>query len=204
MTSPVRVLNKNEVYLGGTFFNTRGKVRIANISVTPNPVAFGDTARQGDTQVMSQLIQTSPSGGSGVYKANPRTDQERFWTSELETRFRLQFCLPPLTYNMGQPSGITTNEPLLSREFIGIQYFVYAGGLLYRWNDASATFNDNGTATGGWSGLIATLAGNPRDATIFRDYLYFAYGASMEKMTASGGSEVVSAVSGAGALPVRS
>lgn len=202
MATPVPVIRRGEIYLGGTYFPAKGKVRVANISVTPNPIAFGDTSKQGDTQVMSQLIQTSVTAGLGIYKGNPRTDTERFWTSTSETRYRNQICLPPLTYVMGKPASISTQDPILTHEYQNIQYFVWAGGLLYRWNDASATFSDNGTVINGWSSLLATLSGNPTDACIFKDYLYFAEDTNTQKMVLSGGSESLSAVAGASNLLV--
>lgn len=196
---PVKsVVRANEIYLGGHRFPTKGRVRVANIAVTPNPISFGDASRQGDTQVMSQLISITAAGGSGVYRANPRTDIERFWTSTADTRFRLQIGLPPLTYTLGRPAALTSEDPLLSCEYANIQYVVFAGGKLYRWNDAAAIFNDNGTVTGGWSSLLATLTGNPTDAETFKDYLYFCYDTAMQKMVISGGVETISSVSGAG------
>jgi hypothetical protein len=194
---PVSVVKPNEIVINGYRFRTKGRVRIANIAVTPNPITYGDTSRQGDTQVMSQLISITASGGSGVYRANPRTDIERFWTSAAETRYRLQISLPPLTYTLGRPSALVTEDPLLSREYANSQYFVFSGGKLYRWNDIAASFNDNGTVTGGWSALIATLTGNPTDAEVFKDYLYFAYDTATQKMVVSGGVETLSSVSGA-------
>lgn len=194
---PERVVARNEIKVGGYRFKTRGRIRIANISVTPNPIAYGDTSRQGDTQVMSQLISVSSTGGSGIYKGNPRTEIERHWYSGADTRFRLLLCLPPLTYNMSRPAAITNEDPIMSREYNNTQYFIFNGGKLYRWNDVSATFNDNGTVTGGWSTLLATLTSNPTDSTIFRDYLYFAHDTATQKMTISGGLETLSSVTGA-------
>jgi len=138
----VPIVNPNEVHLGGTFFPIRGPVRVTNISVTPNPIIFGDTSRSGDSQVMSQLIQSSNIGGSGIYKANPRTDTERFWTSDLETRFRAILTLPPFVFSMGTPAGVT-DDLLLTFEYRSVQYFVF-GKNIYSWNDITKTFVSSG------------------------------------------------------------
>lgn len=195
--APNNVVRRGEILIGTTRLKVRGKIRIANISVTPNPLVLGDTIRQGDTQVMSQLIQITATGGSGIYRANSRTDLERFWTSGLETRYRLSMSLPPLTYSMGKPAGLTNQDVFVSRAYGGNQYVVFGGGKLYRWDDGTAIYNDNGTVVGGWSALIATLAGNPLDSRVFQGYMYFSFGTSTQKMTTSGGTEVVSAVPGA-------
>lgn len=152
-----------EVSLGGTAFPLRGPVRVQNISVTPNPVLFGDTSKQGDSQVMSQLIQSSNTGGSGVYKANPRTDTDRVWKSRAETRYRGILCLPPLVTSMGAPAGVTANCTM-SIEFGSSQYFAF-GNVIYRWNDASST----------WTAALHTPSTSPTDAIVYNGYLIVAW-----------------------------
>lgn len=171
----VNIQGKNEVYIGGTYFRTMGPVRITNISVTPNPVIFGDTQRQGDTQVMSQQIQSSNVGGSGIYKANPRIDIERFWKSRLETRYPGFLTLPPYTVNMGRPAGLTSEVLNDSQEFQDEQYFAFSNKV-YRWLDAVP----------GWSALERTLGGNPTDSIVFQSKLYYACGTTMESRTTGG------------------
>jgi hypothetical protein len=168
----VNVVGKNEVYIGGTYFRTVGPVRVTNISVTPNPVVFGDTQRAGDTQVMSQLIQASNVGGSGIYKANPRIDTERCWKSRAETRFPGFTTLPPYSFNMGRPAAITSEILMDSQEFQGEQYFVFSNKV-YRWLEATLS----------WSVLDRTLGSNPTDSIVFRGSLYYACGPTIEKRT---------------------
>lgn len=168
----INVVGKNEVYIGGTYFRTTGPVRVTNISVTPNPIVFGDTGRQGDTQVMSQLIQSSHVGGSGVYKANPRIDTERYWKSRAETRFSGFLTLPPLSFAMGRPAGLTSEVLMDSQEFNGEQYFVFSNKV-YRWLEATKS----------WSALDHTLGGNPTDSIIFQGKLYYACGTTIETRT---------------------
>lgn len=166
----VNILPKNEVKIGDTYFPTVGPVRVTNISVTPNPVIFGETSQQGDTQVLSQLVQESVTGGSGIYKGNPRTDAERSWKSRAETRYRGFICLPPEAVDMGVPSAITSEPLTLSIEFRNIQYFAFATKF-YSWLNATAA----------WSALARTLGSNPTDAIVFRNALYIACGTSLEK-----------------------
>jgi hypothetical protein len=101
----------NEIVLNGIRFPLKGPVRYANITVPPNPVAFGDSSKKGDTQSMSTQIQSSNTGGARIYRANSRTDTDRFWKSTCETRVREALTLPIRTTSMGKPSGLTT-EPV--------------------------------------------------------------------------------------------
>lgn len=160
----VAILDPNEIYLGGYYFPTAGPVRVTNITVTPNPVLFGDTSKAGDSQVMSSFVQSSNTGGSGVYKANPRTDIDRFWTSEADTRFRALFTLPPLTTDLGKPAGLTSEEVRACIDYRNEQYFAWANKV-YRWIEATST----------WSAEERTLSTSPTDCIVFADKLFFAY-----------------------------
>lgn len=60
----------NEVSLGGTYFPIKGSVRLTNVTVTQNPIVFGDTSHLTDTQVMSEFIQSHAMGGSGKYRGD--------------------------------------------------------------------------------------------------------------------------------------
>ncbi len=160
----VGVLDSDEIYLGGYYLPVAGPVRVTNITVTPNPVLFGDTSKQGDSQVMSSFVQSSNTGGSGIYKANPRTDVDRFWTSEADTRFRGLFTLPPLTTDMGKPTGLTSEEVTSCRDYRNEQYFAWANKV-YRWLDATST----------WSSLERTLTTTPTDTVVFNNLLLYAY-----------------------------
>jgi hypothetical protein len=171
----VAVLDDGEIYLGGYYFPISGPVRVTNITVTPNPVLFGDTAKAGDSQVMSSFVQSSNTGGSGVYKANPRTDIDRFWTSEADTRFRDLFTLPPLSVDMSKPSGLTSESVTSCLDFHNEQYFSWAN-LVYRWLDPTTA----------WSALERTLASAPSDVITFNDLLLYAYTTGYDYRTSAG------------------
>lgn len=172
---PVKVLDRDEIYLGGVSFPIAGPVRVTNITVTPNPVLFGDTTKQSDSQVMSSFIQSSNTGGAGVYKANARTDIDRFWTSAADTRFRDYFTLPPLVIDMGKPSGLTTQAATSSLDFHNEQYFTWANKV-YRWQDATSS----------WSALERTLSTSPTDVITFNDMLFYAYTTAYDYRTSAG------------------
>jgi hypothetical protein len=173
--SPVGVLDKDEIYLGGTYFPIAGAVRVTNITVTPNPVLFGDTTKQSDSQVMSSFIQSSNTGGSGIYKANARTDIDRFWTSEADTRFRDYFTLPPLAVDMGKPSGLTDESVTSCIDFLNQQYFTWAN-VVYRWQDATSS----------WSASERTLSTSPTDVIVFNNILFYAYTTAYDYRDSSG------------------
>jgi hypothetical protein len=165
----------NEIWLGDTYFPTVGPVRVTNITVTPQPVVFGDTTRRGDTQVMSQLVQSSAQGGSGIYKGDPRLDSQRAWTSQAETRFMF-LTLPPLAVSIGKPGGAaSTADPELMAEFNNELYVAW-GSDLYRWLDGATA----------WSALDRALVAVPSDWREFRGKLYVAQGANLDVRDSAG------------------
>jgi hypothetical protein len=171
----VPVLDKDEIYLGGSYFPIAGPVRVTNITVTPNPVLFGDTSKQGDSQVMSSFVQSSNTGGSGIYKAQPRIDIDRFWRSSADTRFRGLFTLPPRAVDMGKPAGLTSESVTSCIDYRNEQYFTWANKV-YRWLDPTSS----------WSSSERTLATSPTDAIVFLDKLYYAYTTAYDYRTSSG------------------
>jgi hypothetical protein len=159
MASPGR----NRVRINGITFPTRSFVRLTNIAVPPNPVVFGDTNQAGNSAAMIQLIQSSWTGGQGVYRGNSRTDTERFFDSELWTVNRDTLCLPRLAYRTGWPHAGGQ-----SCAFIGeFRNTVYAGigNEVYSWDDTGvgytatavgSTYEHVKTSGTGWS-LSRTL-----------------------------------------------
>ncbi len=151
-----------EVYFGGYFWNHTGPVRLTNISVPPNPVVFGDTEKQGNTQVMTQFVQSSYLGGAGKYRGNVRTDSTRFWTSDLDTAYLDLLTLPPEAVLIGKPSG-ETGDCELTISYRGVQYFVFGNNLYYLDSDLE-TFISMGTV----------FVSPATDAIVYKDKLYFA------------------------------
>jgi hypothetical protein len=169
-----RHTSSNEIVLDGVPFPIKGPVRYANITVPANPVSFGDASKKGDTQAMSTQIQSSNTGGAKIYRANSRTDTDRWWDSTCDGRSRAGITLPPLSVAMGKPAGLTTEE-----------HFVFAN-LVYRWLDATSQ----------WSALDRTLATNPTDWAAFNNSVYVAYGSGYDiKDSAGAWSTVATAAS---------
>jgi hypothetical protein len=133
---PLSVQGQFEIQIDDTAFPVAGPVRVANITVTPNPVVFGDTGRAGESQVMSQFIQSSAAGGSGIYKGNPRTHTDKVWTSRADTRYKDILALPPLSVNMGKPAGSELLPAMLTWEFNNEQYVSF-GRFVSRWDDST-------------------------------------------------------------------
>jgi hypothetical protein len=165
----------NEIVLNGIRFPLKGPVRYANITVPPNPVAFGDSSKKGDTQSMSTQIQSSNTGGARIYRANSRTDTDRFWKSTCETRVREALTLPIRTTSMGKPSGLTTEPVSLIFPHRNEEYFVFSNKA-YRWLEATQQ----------WSTLDRTFATNPTDWAAFNNKVYIAYGTGYDIKDESG------------------
>jgi hypothetical protein len=154
----------NEVVLNGVAFPIKGPVRYANITVPANPVAFGDSSKKGDTQAMSTQIQSSNAGGAKIYRANSRTDTDRWWKSNCDTRTRQALMLPPQTVALGKPAGLTTENVSLIFPHRNEEHFVFANKV-YRWLDSTSQ----------WSTLDRTLTTNPTDWAAFNNKVYVAY-----------------------------
>lgn len=158
----VSVQNRDECYLGGTWFKLRSPVRATNITATPNPVVFGDTSKATDTQATSQFIQSDSLGGSGIYKGDIRTQFDRDWWSRAETRWKY-ISLPPLTIDMGSPAENATLSLV----------YQYGGEIGYAFGtDVYAYLFDTDT----WDTVQVTLAGVPTDGVEYRGMFFIANG----------------------------
>lgn len=156
---------ENEVILGDTRFPIKGAITLTNITVPSNPVIFGDSSKKGDTQALSAQIQSSNAGGARIFRANSRTDTDRFWRSTCETRQRNALTLPPRTVNMGKPSGLTTESLSLTFNHKNEQHFVFSNKV-YRWSESVKA----------WLPLEQTLSTVPTDFALFNNKVYIAYG----------------------------
>jgi hypothetical protein len=163
MTTPLR--EDNIIKIGGRPFRMRDFMQITNIAVPPNPVVFGDTTRSSETQAMFQLIQSSYTAGSGKYYGNSRTDTERFWDSDWDSRYREQLTFPPEIVDLGIPPG-AASELTCSAVFRGTQYFAL-GDRIYSLNDTTGVFQTENS-----------LPSNAIDMIVAHDNLFVSLGAA--------------------------
>lgn len=174
--TPRDILGPNEIWFGDTFFPINKPVSQTSITVVPNPVIFGDTAKRGDTQTLSQFMQSSAQGGSGIYRGNARTDAERSWTSECDTRFQF-LTLPPLENTIGKPAtaGSTTDVNLIM-EYASTVYVAFGSDVFHIVDGTPPT----------WSTADRSLPGTPSDWEEFRAMLYVASGARVDRRPSGG------------------
>jgi hypothetical protein len=174
--TPRDILGPNEIWFGDTFFPISKPVQQTSITVVPNPVIFGDTAKRGDTQTLSQFMQSSAQGGSGIYRGNARTDAERSWTSECDTRFEF-LTLPPLDNTVGKPAtaGATTDVNLIM-EYASTVYVAWGSDIFHVVDGVPPT----------WSTVDRSLPATPTDWEEFRNRLYVASGARVDRRPSGG------------------
>jgi hypothetical protein len=159
----------------GCASRSRGRSGIANITVPPNPVSFGDATKKGDTQAMSTQIQSSNAGGARIYRANSNTDTDRWWDSTCQTEVQEALALPIKTYSMGKPAGLTTEPVSLIFPHRNEEHFAFSNKV-YRWLDATQQ----------WSALDRTLSTNPTDWAAFNGAVYVAYGSGYDIKDSAG------------------
>jgi hypothetical protein len=156
---------ENEVLIDGIPFPTTGPIRVANISVVPNPIVLGDTSSQSETQVVSQFIQPDASSGIGVNRANARIEFDRAWTSEAETRWSRQITLPALITDLDRPAG-ETGAPFWIGTFLGETRVVFGRKI----------YSLVGTT---WT-LLRTLSDDPTGVAVHGDRFWVITPSAME------------------------
>ena len=94
MTS--KVIDDNEIYLGGTYYPLMRPVQSTLASIYPAKVVIGDTTR--DSQLRSSVISWSDwRGGIGVDRMQGPADSDRAWYSTCQLRYRHHLVLPALS-----------------------------------------------------------------------------------------------------------
>mgnify|MGYP003634582860 FL=1 len=90
-----KVLDKNEIYLNGTYFPLTRPVQSTLASLYPPKVTIGDTTR--DSQTRASVISWSDwRGGIGVERMQGPADADKAWYSTLQLRYRRHLVLPAL------------------------------------------------------------------------------------------------------------
>ena len=91
-----KVIDKNEIYLDGTYYPLTRPVQSTLASLYPPKVTIGDTTR--DSQTRASVISWSDwRGGIGVERMQGAADADKAWYSTLQLRYRRHLVLPALS-----------------------------------------------------------------------------------------------------------
>ena len=170
-----KVVDENEIYLGGTYYPLTRPVQSTLASIYPAKITIGDTTR--DSNLRSSIISWSDwRGGIGVERMQGASDADRAWYSTCNLRHRHHLVLPAL-------SAATTNQDTSNTTIHGAITFIqglatvlYAGyaNVPYYYSEA----NDRWTrVTSGGSDY--SFAAAPTDSITVRmggtDYIVVAF-----------------------------
>ena len=88
-----KVVSKNEIYLGGTYYPLSRPVQSVLASIYPSKVVIGDTTK--DSNLRSSVVAWSDwRGGIGVERMQGPSDADRAWYSTCNLRHRHHLVLP--------------------------------------------------------------------------------------------------------------
>ena len=104
-----KVVTKNEIYLGGTYYPLARPVQSTLASIYPSKVVIGDTTK--DSNLRSSVVAWSDwRGGIGVERMQGPADVDRAWYSTCNLRHRHHLVLPSLSTITAQVSDVTTDS----------------------------------------------------------------------------------------------
>ena len=88
-----KVVSKNEISLGGTYYPLSRPVQSVLASIYPSKVVIGDTTK--DSSLRSSVVAWSDwRGGIGVERMQGPSDADRAWYSTCNLRHRHHLVLP--------------------------------------------------------------------------------------------------------------
>ena len=91
-----KVVEENEIYLGGTYYPLTRPVQSQLASIYPSKVVIGDTTK--DSNIRTSIIAWSDwRGGIGVERTQGAADANRAWYSTCNLRHRHHLVLPALS-----------------------------------------------------------------------------------------------------------
>ena len=131
-----KVVSKNEIYLGGTYYPLSRPVQSVLASIYPNKVVIGDTTK--DSNLRSSVIAWSDwRGGIGVERMQGPSDVDRAWYSTCNLRHRHHLVLPA-------KSTATTAQDASNTNINGIITFIQdLGTVLYAgWETAPYYYSE--------------------------------------------------------------
>ena len=173
MTS--KVVDINEIYLGGTYYPLNRPVQSVLASIYPSKVTIGDTTR--DSNLRSSIIAWSDwRGGIGVERMQGPADADKAWHSTCNLRHRHHLVLPalstPTTTELSNGTGITGAITFI--QDLGTQLYAGYGDTPYYYSEG----NDYWTqVTSG--GSVYSFPAVPTDSItismLSTDYIVVAY-----------------------------
>ena len=119
-----KVVEKNEIYLGGTYYPLTRPVQSQLASIYPSKVVIGDTTK--DSNIRTSVVAWSDwRGGIGVERMQGASDVDRAWYSTCNLRHRHHLVLPALS------TATTAQEPDDSAINGSITFIQDLGTVLY-------------------------------------------------------------------------
>ena len=149
-----KVVSKNEIYLGGTYYPLTRPVQSVLASVYPSKVVIGDTTK--DSSLRSSVVAWSDwRGGIGVERMQGPADADRAWYSTCNLRHRHHLVLP-------SKSTATSTTDATGASITGIVNFIQDKGtqLYAGWGTKPYVYSE---ADDRWTQLTTTDGGDPHD-----------------------------------------
>ena len=182
-----KVVEDNEIYLGGTYYPLNRPVQSILASIYPAKVTIGDTTR--DSNLRSSIISWSDwRGGIGVERMQGASDADRAWYSTCNLRHRHHLVLPALsTATTAQDADDTSIQGAITfiQDLGTVLYAGYATAPYYyseandRWTRVTTT--DGGSAH--------SFPAAPTDSITVRmagtDYVVVAFGSGFAYFSSS-------------------
>ena len=149
-----KVVSKNDIYLGGTYYPLTRPVQSVLASVYPSKVVIGDTTK--DSSLRSSVVAWSDwRGGIGVERMQGPADADRAWYSTCNLRHRHHLVLP-------SKSTATSTTDATGASITGIVNFIQDKGtqLYAGWGTKPYVYSE---ADDRWTQLTTTDGGDPHD-----------------------------------------
>ena len=170
-----KVVQQNEIYLGGTYYPLSRPVQSVLASIYPNKVVIGDTTK--DSNIRTSVVAWSDwRGGIGVERMQGPADVDRAWYSTCNLRHRHHLVLPA-------KSTATTAQDATNTNINGsISFIQDLGTILYAgWGTAPYYYSE---ASDRWTRVTSSSSAysfpsTPSDSITIRmgttDYIVVAH-----------------------------
>ena len=145
-----KVVDDNEIYLGGTYYPLNRPVQSVLASIYPAKVTIGDTTR--DSNLRSSIISWSDwRGGIGVERMQGASDADRAWYSTCNLRHRHHLVLPALsTATTAQEADDTSIQGAITFiQDLGTVLYAGYGTAPYYYSEANDRWTRVTTSDGG-------------------------------------------------------